>query len=74
MDLASRQSEELAESCLHRLFQEICRDSSPKLCAANLSSFINNLVEDLSNDVERARNEEYFLLNLRIEESSSKYR
>ena len=33
---------------------------------------INNLVKDLSNDIERARNEEYFLLNLRIEESSSK--
>lgn len=48
------------------------RMSSPKLCALNLTSFINNLVKDLSNDIERARNEEYFLLNLRIEESSSK--
>lgn len=45
--------------------------STPQLCAANLTNFVNKLVKDLSDDVERARSEEYYLLNLRIEASSS---
>ena len=45
---------------------------TPQLCAANLSSFINSLVRDLSDDAERARMEEFYLLHLRIEESSNK--
>ena len=46
--------------------------STPQLCATNLSSFTNSLVRDLSDDAERARMEEFYLLHLRIEESSNK--
>ena len=35
--------------------------STPQLCAANSTNFVNALVKDLSNDVERARSEEFCL-------------
>ena len=45
------------------LYDPLILMSIPQLCAANLSSFINSLVRDLSDDAERARMEEIYLLH-----------